>query len=228
VLAQKEHIIFDLFGTLVHYSPSTDGKSFFKSYGLVVQNGFLGSYEDFILAWKANFSVLKSENDANYTEFLMNSVIARFFSKHCTSHEVGIAEFMDCYLAEWNAGVTYIDGLAGFLQDLAKKFSISLISNTHHTPLVLKHLSDIGITELFAEISTSADFGLRKPHPAIFRSMLTKLSCSPEKALYVGDNYEDDYCGATLAGIDCILISPSMQNVPFSINHLFELGNLLS
>jgi HAD superfamily hydrolase (TIGR01549 family) len=53
---------------------------------------------------------------------------------------------------------------------------------------------------------TSAETGLRKPDPGIFRRALELAGCEPEEALHVGDTAEEDVAGARAAGIRPLLI----------------------
>jgi len=48
--------------------------------------------------------------------------------------------------------------------------------------------------------------GKRKPHPEAFRYALRQLDVKPREALFVGDNLEADYIGATKAGLIPVLI----------------------
>ena len=55
-------------------------------------------------------------------------------------------------------------------------------------------------------VTTSAQHGRRKPHPGIFVDTLDTMSLAPENAIYVGDNYSDDYVGSRNAGLSCLLV----------------------
>ena len=52
--------------------------------------------------------------------------------------------------------------------------------------------------------------GVEKPDPEIFRFALKELSLtnSPEKVLYVGNEYKADVLGARAAGLVPVLIDP--------------------
>jgi FMN phosphatase YigB (HAD superfamily) len=45
-------------------------------------------------------------------------------------------------------------------------------------------------------MAISADLGIRKPHPEIFKYALSKLSVLPEETAMVGDNLKADVGGA--------------------------------
>jgi putative hydrolase of the HAD superfamily len=52
----------------------------------------------------------------------------------------------------------------------------------------------------------SRAFGRTKPHPEIFRHVLSLLEVEPEDAAMVGDSYEDDIEGARALGMRAFLL----------------------
>ena len=110
---------------------------------------------------------------------------------------------------------------------LAGRYRLSIISNTHYPALIHRNLAAMGIAGHFAQVVTSVEVGIRKPHPAIFGQALRALDLDPGSALYVGDSYGDDYEGARAAGLECVLIDPPGQYRGLAgrrIGHLFELA----
>jgi putative hydrolase of the HAD superfamily len=90
-------------------------------------------------------------------------------------------------------------------------------------------------------IYTSADVGLRKPHPDIFRQVLDDWGMSPDEVIMVGDTLNADVLGAHSVGmrgiwIDRGPVSPWSHNdvsqayiVPdVTIRQLAELPELLN
>jgi HAD superfamily hydrolase (TIGR01509 family) len=70
-------------------------------------------------------------------------------------------------------------------------------------------------------VVSSAEAGVRKPDPAIFRPALALAECGPEEALHVGDTPEEDLAAARGAGIEALLIArdgggdiSSLEEVP--------------
>jgi FMN phosphatase YigB (HAD superfamily) len=57
-------------------------------------------------------------------------------------------------------------------------------------------------------VLSSADIGLRKPAPEMFRSALHRLGVAAEGAWFVGDTPEEDIVGATAVGLTCFLMRP--------------------
>jgi putative hydrolase of the HAD superfamily len=50
----------------------------------------------------------------------------------------------------------------------------------------------------------SSEFGLRKPHPAIFERALEALGAEPERSLFVGDRLYEDVRGASEVGMTTV------------------------
>jgi putative hydrolase of the HAD superfamily len=63
-----------------------------------------------------------------------------------------------------------------------------------------EHLARLELTPSFAAILTSAEVGVAKPDPALFRAALERLRVTPRRALHVGDDTADE-AGAAAAGM---------------------------
>jgi putative hydrolase of the HAD superfamily len=205
-------VIFDFFGTLVHYDREHIVSNHDGTMSLLQTLGFRGSFEDFSRSWRSCFESKITETAKTLNEFHMYDVTREFFSlAELHAGEADVASFVDSYLSEWNEKVSYLAGIQLFIDKLANNFRLALISNTHYGPLVLKHLDAMGIRSYFEIIVTSVEYGIKKPHPAIFEHTLRALKINSDEAIYIGDSYRDDYCGATNAGIRCLLIDPLNQ-----------------
>ena len=90
------------------------------------------------------------------------------------------------------------------LQYLGKKYTLGLLTNGLSKTQSIK-LDGVGLRKYFAEVMISQDTGLEKPDPAIFGLFCGRLGVSPENAVYVGDQYKNDYCGSLSAGLNPIL-----------------------
>jgi len=140
------------------------------------------------------------------------------------------------FLTRWSAHCDEFErkaqprGIEALLAQLAGRFELAIITNTHDPALVPNHLGRMGVASLFPTVVTSVEFGLRKPNPAIFEHTLEILGVAAEDCVYVGDNFEADYLGARSAGIRPLLIDPSRKHaVPESarLTSIFELEHVL-
>jgi putative hydrolase of the HAD superfamily len=71
----------------------------------------------------------------------------------------------------------------------------------------------LGLSELVDFLVVSAEAGVRKPDPGIFRLALEKAGVRPEEALHVGDLAEEDVLGAQRAGVRPALIERAKRMV---------------
>lgn len=65
---------------------------------------------------------------------------------------------------------------------------------------------DLGLTPHLDFILASAEVGVAKPDPVIFKEALKRAGVSPYEALHVGDSIKDDVWGAQQLGIHAIFI----------------------
>ena len=90
---------------------------------------------------------------------------------------------------------------------LARRYQLGLVSNTampgHHHADVLRRT---GMLEHFGAAVWSANFGRRKPDPAIVRQALRTLGVPRERAVLVGDKLRTDVAAARNAGVRSVYI----------------------
>jgi FMN phosphatase YigB (HAD superfamily) len=83
-------------------------------------------------------------------------------------------------------------------------------------------------------IVDSAEVGVSKPDPEIFRIALTKLDLVPARAIFIGDSYERDIAPARQLGMKTIWLKGPRPRAPenaepadFEISNLMELGSIV-
>lgn len=119
--------------------------------------------------------------------------------------------------------VTFFDGTLDVLGDLAKCYSLGVISNgnadVHH----------IGVGHLFDFTLSSETAGVSKPHPDIFHQAIDLSGFDIDETIYVGDDPKRDVIGAQQAGMKAIWFNPDQKEwleehtPPTQIKHLSEL-----
>lgn len=90
------------------------------------------------------------------------------------------------------------------LEQLRQEYKLGIIAN--QLPGLEQRLKDFGILEYFDAIFSSADLGLVKPDPAIFRLALQKTNCLPHQAIMIGDRLDNDIVPAKRIGMKTIWI----------------------
>ena len=221
----KQILFFDFFGTLVEYVRNRD----YIAYPETV--GFLGSTvemttKQFLELWNRAFRETEARH-LDLREFRLTAV-AQSFEKMLGA-KIDIEQLVSIYMQEWGKGISYIPGIPGMLSDLATRYRLAVISNTHYPEIVHRHLELAGIRSFFESVHTSAEFGFRKPSAAIFEHALRTANIGAEGALHIGDSYEDDFLGAQNALIDCVLISDSQRSdVKMQIQSIISLPEVLA
>lgn len=121
------------------------------------------------------------------------------------------------------------------LQQLAARYRLGVVSNFDHAPTAHRILVDHAVAHLFDPILISDTFGRRKPHAAIFEAALAHMQVSAADAIFVGDSVSDDVVGAHNTGLRVVWVNT--KGVPFPsdaptpthvIMQLTELPALLS
>lgn len=69
-----------------------------------------------------------------------------------------------------------------------------------------QRLARFGLRDFFEVICASAEEGLDKPDPALYRRALTRAGCTPEEAVMIGDRTDNDVAPAKSLGMQTVLI----------------------
>jgi putative hydrolase of the HAD superfamily len=88
-------------------------------------------------------------------------------------------------------------------------------------------LERTALRPLVDAVVISAELGVAKPDPAIFRAALERLGTAAAGALHVGDSLEHDVAGARAAGIEAVLVARDGAEVPDGVRAVASLDELL-
>jgi putative hydrolase of the HAD superfamily len=94
----------------------------------------------------------------------------------------------------------------GFALGSARTRGVRLVVVSNWDSSLHDVLARAGVSPLLHGVVTSAEYGARKPDPAIFADALKLARVPAAKAVHVGDSLEDDVAGARAAGIEPVLI----------------------
>jgi putative hydrolase of the HAD superfamily len=223
------HLLFDFFGTLVHYRDGVVGNPVTRSLQFLDDLGVPLDAEVFTTRWHAVWDDIDRAASTTLREVHMHDGAKRFFRDlgH-PADEATIAAFVASYIDDWNEGVVDIEGLPAMLRTL--DVPASIVSNTFYPPLVPGHVARLGLRERFAYVHTSIDHGYRKPHASIYEAALDAAGVDAAEVLFVGDNPDCDYHGPRRAGMRAVLVSPCQRDgIPEThrIGHVLELCDWL-
>ncbi len=88
-----------------------------------------------------------------------------------------------------------------------QRVKLGVISNVSSHEVALGILDKVRLAKYFDLVVTSAESGIRKPDPGIFRYALYQLNIRPEEAIMVGDSERHDIQGGYIAGLRTVLVN---------------------
>jgi putative hydrolase of the HAD superfamily len=229
-------IIFDFGQTLVD---SADGfrsaekeaqNRLFSDLGLSSWNGFLSQYRKIRKAFHQSSRFSRKE--------IWEAVYIHFGNEPDTNRlELWESEYWKRVRTE----TTPFPETVHVLEILSKHYKLALVTNTQGQKASRRHrISLFPELENFFEIVIVAgeDRVPPKPDPAPFLLCLERLGIQPSEAVFVGDDYRIDICGATAVGIRPIWLQhqsvrrnwPEVEtSIPVinTLNELLDLDRLL-
>ncbi len=192
-------IIFDFGQTLVNSAGGFRAAEkeaqakLFSNLGLTIQEDFLTIYRRLRkeLHGQSNFS----------RKFLFHEV----YYYHCLSPDEKLLEQWEtAYWETVKANTLLFPEALGVLKALNEKYQVSLITNTQGQKTAGTHRISLfpEIEKFFKVIIVAGEGGIPpKPDPDPFRVCLEQLQIKASEAVYVGDDYRIDVCGARDAGL---------------------------
>ena len=97
----------------------------------------------------------------------------------------------------------------------ARGLRLGIISNWDARIVPL--LKGLGLWELFDAVTASFQVGVEKPDSRIFSEALARCRVTPQRALHVGDSYDEDVLGAMRAGMRALWLrrgEDALHNCP--------------
>ena len=200
-------VLFDFFGTLVDYGRIRNEIDYTHTHEMLKSYGAKTEYLDFLKLAEVVFADFERDSKRDQIEFSMAQVMQALGDlMEIDLDEQALASLAESYTKEWSSNVVPVTDVRRFLTRLERDFRLGLITNTHYLPLVQRLLIEMDIDGLFEIVMTSIVHGRLKPHPDIFNDTLDQLGIAHSEAVYVGDNYQADYVGATQVGMRCYLV----------------------
>jgi putative hydrolase of the HAD superfamily len=86
----------------------------------------------------------------------------------------------------------------------AEGFRLAIISNWDHR--LISIVKQLGLADYFEQVTASSAVGTAKPGKRIFETALEGMGIPAAEGLHVGDSLEDDYHGASRAGLKAVLL----------------------
>lgn len=225
-------IIFDFGQTLVD---AADGfrraekeaqKQLFADLGVNLQ-------EDFLTAYRRIRKELHDRSD-----FSRKSLWQEVYHFYGLKSDTRLLETWEtAYWETVKTNSTLFPETVNVLKSLSSKYQLGLITNTQGQQRSGTHrISQFPELEIYFKVIIVAGENSipPKPDPEPFRLCLEGLNLKPSEAVYVGDDYRIDVCGARDAGLHAVWIKhhsvsrswPDVQTSTPIISHLNELLNI--
>lgn len=106
-----------------------------------------------------------------------------------------------------------VPGALALLEVLGRRVRLGVVSNNILAEQEAK-LAEFGMRPLVDVLVVSAEEGVAKPDPAIFRIALSRLGITPGEAVMVGDSWPSDIVGATRAGLRAVWLNRTGEPCP--------------
>jgi len=225
-------VIFDFGQTLVD---SADGfrraekeaqNRLFKDLSLTLKDKFLENYRQ----------IRKQFHDRS--DFSRKSIWSEVYYYHCLAADPDLLERWESdYWETVKANTRIFPETIQVLQTLNSRYDVALITNTQGQKQTGTHrISQFPELEQYVKIVIVAGEGgiPPKPDPEPFRMCLQELGIDAAEAVYVGDDYRIDICGAQAAGLRPVWIKhhlvkrnwPDVETEVPIITRLYELLDL--
>ena len=160
-------------------------------------------------AYEVRIKTAISGKNISYQEFYDKML------SHFRKNKKGDLEALSFYGLERPAWRTDLETLypqtKEILEQLGQEYKLGIIAN--QLPGLEERLKDFGILDYFDAIFSSADLGLAKPDPAIFRLALQKTNCLPHQAIMIGDRLDNDIVPAKRIGMKTIWIKQGFSRL---------------
>ncbi len=196
------HIFLDVGGTLMFPEPSEADifRRALASRGHAVDTNALSRL---LRTPETIVSLIRPLTESRVAEYY-RSVNARVIEHLGFESDEGM---LDEIRQEFDAGVAWrpFPEAVEILRELRRAgYRLGVISNAPTTMEEL--LRRRGLAPYLDTITCSSEIGAEKPHPRIFHAALARAGIPPERALHVGDSFEDDYLGARRAGLHAVFL----------------------
>ena len=199
-----EAVLFDMGGVLLESADMWDDSGYHKSYpgglpGGVPVEWFLGLSRAILQAYEA----LPQPRPAMDPRPIIRSWLGEVSIEPSPEN----VERWYAVLSDWEVRPLYPFVRPTLERLRAMGFRIGLISNTLMVSDSHRRLfREGGILDLFEFAVFSAEFGMNKPDPSIFRHALNSMRLNPARAWYVGDKPHRDVCGAHSVNMTAVLV----------------------
>ena len=202
-------IFFDFYNTLVRFWPPLDQ----IQQAACQEFGFNIEPEALSYGYSIADVYFNRENELNPLASRSEEERLAFFARYeqILLENAGLSVTLDLASQIWHIAISVPKDFIAFEDTLesldrlkSKGYRLGVISNLRRDMDQL--CRDLGMAPYLDFCLTSADVGVEKPDPAIFRAALERAGVRPGEAVHVGDQPRSDLVGARGAGLYAVLL----------------------
>jgi putative hydrolase of the HAD superfamily len=207
-------VFFDLDDTLCNYMQAADAARRWVFH--LVSGEYQGlTADDLIEAWLDEFDKLLPEVRADgpwRSQYLVSgrptrTELMRRVLRRLEIEDQHLAGRMsEAYNHERVARLELLPGAEEALASLGDRVPLGVITNGP-ADTQREEIAKLGIGHRFQTTLIEGEFGIGKPHPAIFRAAADSIPVRLEEAMFVGNSLEQDVRGARRAGLQTCWIA---------------------
>lgn len=195
---------FDLFNTLITMEPVALKDALARLTGSLKESGFAIEHGPFVEAHSGavlNFlKQTKRDGKESHNRFWISTALAKL------GHSVDpdnphISAAVETYFSAFIQHATVIPGTKEMLATLRGRYRLGLLSNFTHSPAAMSLITQLELEPFFEVILISGDLGYRKPHPSVFKELVSQLNLHENEIAFVGDDPDADMAGAFRSGL---------------------------
>jgi HAD superfamily hydrolase (TIGR01549 family) len=217
----RKCVLVDLGGTLIH------GPSIRKVFGKALQSDEIRSRLDSNSIARLNdsfskvYEELKAIKRGLLIEIGLNTTLKLALEESSITDGRLIEDLKEVLLRLYTEERKAYDDARLFLKELKSSgFVVVVVSNIPEHGMAVEPLKKLGLSDYVDEVVTSAQLGLRKPHPLIYLRALEKARAS--RAVFIGDDIKNDVLGPLSVGIPAIHVTRSSVVLKRSISSLSD------
>lgn len=234
LLTQVDTILFDLDGTLRHNRPSFVKAFYDYAVSLGVDDG-IGKRRK-AAQWTHYYWAQSSElaqdsrqfdiqDESFWIYYAQRSLLAFDCSVECAQ---SLAPEVQRYMRECHTSEDYVPPEVPQTLDQLKNANLRLGLLSNRSQPCHDYLREIGLAGYFDLALVAGEVNSWKPDAEIFHQAMQRLGASPEKTIYIGDNYYADIVGAKNAALFPVLLDPEEVFPDADCQVLKSIGDLPS
>lgn len=225
------YILFDCMETLIDMTelPTLRDYAEWAFVGSGVE-GEWKSFEQFFILYRQAKDALSAERPL-HQDYEMRERFLRIASMQLgdsAQAEIAAQKLYQCYWRNYAARCYVKEDVQEVLQKLYTRIPMGVVSNFMVMDGIEKLLQQTDIVKYFHFVITSVREGWRKPHPLIFKTALERTGVPASSVLFVGDDYVNDFNGASDAGMQAVLLDRSGRypHITSKIHNFYGILNI--